>query len=275
MKLIDKIFFLIKSIFRRTPEVQAKIYTILSNCRIDNKSIIITGGGSGLGLAMAKKFISEGAKVLITGRRENVLAKAAGELGCEYEVLDVSKPDTFEQFFITAKAKLGRIDALVNNAGVSLHEGSFFDVTPEGFDKQIATNFKGAFFMTQAYIRTLVTDKAQGNVLFISSETGETADCRPYGYTKAAINSMVQGLAYLFKNKGIRINAIAPGITASAMTGVDPHGDISAGTYGQGRFYLPEEVAEVATFILSPASGCISGQIITCNNAQTVNARWK
>lgn len=253
----------------------AQIYTLSDNHSLYGFGIIITGGGSGLGLAMAKKFISEGAKVLITGRREDVLVKAASELGCEYAVLDVTKPDTFEQFFVTAKAKLGRIDALVNNAGVSLHEGSFFDVTPEGFDKQIATNFKGAFFMTQAYIRTLVTDKAQGNVLFISSETGETADCRPYGYTKAAINSMVQGLAYLFKNKGIRINAIAPGITASAMTGVDPHGDISAGTYGQGRFYLPEEVAEVATFILSPASGCISGQIITCNNAQTVNARWK
>lgn len=256
-------------------KVTAEIEYLSPSEKLVGNNMIITGGGSGLGLAMAKKFISEGAKVLITGRREDVLAKAASDLGCEYEVLDVTKPDTFEQFFITAKAKLGRIDALVNNAGVSLHEGSFFDVTPQGFDKQIATNFKGAFFMTQAYIRTLITDKAQGNVLFISSETGETADCRPYGYTKAAINSMVQGLAYLFKNKGIRINAIAPGITASAMTGVDPHGDISAGTYGQGRFYLPEEVAEVATFILSPASGCISGQIITCNNAQTVNARWK
>lgn len=253
----------------------AEIYTLSGNHSLCSFCIIITGGGSGLGLAMAKKFISEGAKVLITGRREDVLAEAAAELGCEYAVLDVTKPDTFEQFFITAKAKLGRIDALVNNAGVSLHEGSFFDVTSESFDKQIATNFKGAFFMTQAYIKMLSADKAQGNVLFISSETGETADCRPYGYTKAAINSMVQGLAYLFKNKGIRINAIAPGITASAMTGVDPNGDIYAGTYGQGRFYLPEEVAEVATFILSPASGCISGQIITCNNAQTVNARWK
>lgn len=238
-------------------------------------SIIITGGGAGIGLAMARKFISEGAKVLITGRRVDVLAKAADDLGCEYAVLDVTKPDTFEQFFKTAKDKLGRIDALVNNAGVSLHECSFFDVTPEGFDKQIATNFKGAFFMAQAYIKMLVADKAKGNVLFISSETGETADCRPYGYTKAAINSMVQGLAYLFKNQCIRINAIAPGITASAMTGIDPSGDISAGTYGQGRFYLPEEVAEIAAFILSPASECISGQIITCNNSQTVNARWK
>lgn len=255
--------------------VPAAINYLSPSNKLDGMGIVITGGGSGLGLAMARKFVSAGAKVLITGRREDVLAKSAAELGCEYAVLDVTKPDTFEQFFVTAKAKLGRIDALVNNAGVSLHEGSFFDVTPEGFDKQIATNFKGAFFMTQAYIRTLVTDKAQGNVLFISSETGETADCRPYGYTKAAINSMVQGLAYLFKNNGIRINAIAPGITASAMTGVDPNGDIYAGTYGQGRFYLPEEVAEVATFILSPASGCISGQIITCNNAQTVNARWK
>lgn len=151
----------------------------------------------------------------------------------------------------------------------------FFDVNPGGFDIQIATNLTGPFFMTQAYIKSLMKNDKTGNVLFISSETGGTADCRPYGYTKAAINSMVQGLAHLFKNKGIRVNAIAPEITASDMTGVSSDGNLYAGEYGQGRFYLPEEVAEVACFLLSPVSDCISGQIITCNNAQTVNARWK
>lgn len=255
--------------------VTPQISNLPPSHKLDGKGIIITGGGSGLGYAMAKKFVSEGAKVLITGRREDVLKKASTELGCIYAVLDVTKPDDFEQFFSKAKTKLGHIDTLVNNAGVSLHETSFFDVTPDGFDLQIATNFRGPFFMTQTFIKKLLESDQSGNVLFISSETGDTADCRPYGYTKAAINSMVQGLAYLFKNKGIRINAIAPGITASDMTGVSSDGNLYAREYGQGRFYMPEEVAEVACFLISPVSDCISGQIITCNNAQTVNARWK
>ena len=86
---------------------------------------------------------------------------------------------------------------------------------------------------------------------------------------------MVQGLAYLFKQEGIRVNAVAPGVTASDMTGFKVNGDLSAGEYAAGRIYLPEEVAETACFLVSDASSCISGQIITCNNAQTVNARWK
>lgn len=100
-------------------------------------------------------------------------------------------------------------------------------------------------------------------------------DFRPYGFTKVAVNSMVQGLAYLFRKEGIRINAVAPGITASDMTGIKTDGNLSSGNYATGRYYLPEEVAETACFLLSDASGCISGQILTCNNAQTINARWK
>ena len=110
--------------------------------------------------------------------------------------------------------------------------------------------------------------------MLISSETGETSDFRPYGYTKAAINSMVKGLANLYNKSGIRINAIAPGVTVTDLTKVANDGNLYAGDYGQGRYYLPEEIAEVATFLLSPAASCISGQIIVCNNAQTVNPRW-
>lgn len=117
-------------------------------------------------------------------------------------------------------------------------------------------------------------NKIKGNILFVSSETGETADIRPYGLTKAAINSLVQGLAYLYASQGIRVNAIAPGVTATGMTGVS-NTNLYYPANPNGRAYLPEEMAEVATFLLSDASGCISGQIVACNNAKTINARWK
>ena len=182
---------------------------------------------------------------------------------------------SFDTFITTADGMLDGVDCLVNNAGISLHEQTFFDVTPESFDAQIATNLRGAFFLTQSFTRLLLAKGRKGNVLFVSSETGETVDIRPYGFTKAAINSMVQGLAYLFVSKGIRVNAVAPGITASDMTGYKADGNLYLPGNATDRIYLPEEVAETACFLLSDASGCISGQIVVCNNGKTINARWK
>ena len=101
-----------------------------------------------------------------------------------------------------------------------------------------------------------------------------TVDERPYGLTKAALNSLVQGLAYRYVNKGYRINAVAPGVTISDMVGGDANGDLRYGNITH-RYYLPEEVAEVASFLLSDASNCLNGQILVCNEGKTINARWK
>lgn len=261
--------------FGFTNKVTATITYNTPNQTLNGKKIIITGGGRGLGSAMAEKFVKEGSEVLIVGRTEKTVKETADRIGCKYLTLDVSKVDTFADFIKQADELLGGINCLVNNAGISLHENTFFDVTPDTFDRQIDTNFKGAFFLTQEFIKLIKANNRKANVLFVSSETGDTMDFRPYGFTKAAVNSMVQGLAYLFRKENIRVNAVAPGITASDMTGISADGDISAGNYATGRYYLPEEVAETACFLLSDASGCVSGQIITCNNAQTVNARWK
>lgn len=258
-----------------TKPVYAKISYLQPNQQLAGKKIIITGGGRGLGASMAKKFIAEGANVLIAGRSEKTLKTYAEKIGCKYLTLDVSKPETFADFINKADELLGGVNTIVNNAGISLHEPTFFDVTPESFNAQVDTNLKGCFFLTQQFVRLILPRKQSGNVLFVSSETGDTMDFRPYGFTKAAVNSMVQGLAYLFRKDGIRVNAVAPGITASDMTGIKTDGDLFSNYYATGRFYLPEEVAETACFLLSDASGCVSGQIITCNNAQTVNARWK
>ena len=144
-------------IFRGVPIIDIKAEILLSapSEKLKGKSIIITGGGKGLGKSMAQKFVLEGANVLITGRDEEALAKTSTEIGCQYEVLDVQRPELFDKFILLAESKLGGLDILVNNAGISLHENHFFDVNPGGFDKQIATNFKGAYFLTQRFIKRL------------------------------------------------------------------------------------------------------------------------
>ena len=102
-----------------------------------------------------------------------------------------------------------------------------------------------------------------------------TVDDRPYGLTKAAMNSLVQGLAYRFVSEGYRINAIAPGVTASDMTGVKVDENLYCYNKVTNRYYLPEEVAEIACFLLSDISNALNGQILVCNEGKTINARWK
>lgn len=266
-----------KYILRGVPvkNITANISYLQPNNRLSGKKIIVTGGGKGLGAAMAKKFVSEGASVLISGRNEQTLRSTAGRIGCKYLTLDIQNTAELDNFISEADRILEGVDCLVNNAGISLHEPTFFDVTPETFDAQIATNLRGGFFLTQSFTKLLLRGKRKGNVLFISSETGETVDIRPYGFTKAAINSMVQGLACLFVKEGIRVNAVAPGITASDMTGYKVDGDLFLEGNATNRVYLPEEVAETACFLLSDVSGCVSGQVIVCNNGKTINSRWK
>ena len=276
MSIKSSIISVLRTIFSGSAKhVTAEISYLLPKGLLRGKKIIITGGGRGLGASMAEKFVKEGADVLIVGRTEKTVKDTAERIGCKYLTLDVSKVEAFKNFIQQADELIGGVNCLVNNAGISLHENTFFDVTPDTFDKQIDTNFKGAFFLTQEFIRKVKAEGRRANVLFVSSETGDTMDFRPYGFTKAAVNSMTQGLAYLFAKDNIRINAVAPGVTVSDMTGVKADGDIYIAYNHTERAYLPEEVAEIACFLLSDASGCVSGQVITCNNAKTVNARWK
>lgn len=255
--------------------VKADIKYLNPSNKLKNKKILLTGGNRGIGYAMAKKFISEGAEVVITGRNKQTLKASAEKLSCKYLVLDVTKTEDFKNAIETADNMLGGLNCLVNNAGISLHEPTFFDVSPHTFDQQINTNLRSDMFLTQCFIKHLLSKgTGGGSILCVSSEVGELADNRPYGWTKSAINSVVRGLASNFAKDGIRINAISPGITCSDMTGVNKD-NLYIPTNATQRAYLPEEVAEVAAFLLSDAAGCLSGQILVCNNAKTVYTRQK
>ena len=259
------------------PKVTANISLLQPNNQLKGKKIIITGGGRGIGYSMAKKFVSEGADVLIAGRNEEKLRQSAKELSCKYLVLDVQDTNSFDTFMEEADKLLGGVNCLVNNAGISLHENCFMNVNSGQFDSQFDTNLKGPFFLTQSFIKRCGTGNTaeMRNVLFTSSETSCTVDERPYGLSKAALNSLVQGLAYRYVNMGYRINAIAPGVTVSDMVGAPENGDLYCGYNVTKRYYLPEEVAEVACLLLSDASNCLNGQILLCNEGKTINARWK
>lgn len=254
--------------------VSANISYLSPNQRLHGKKIIITGGGKGLGLSMAKKFISEGAIVLIAGRNEETLMKTAKDLNCKYLTLDVQDINSFDKFIYDAYSLLGKIDCLVNNAGVSLHEGNFRNVSEEQFNTQVNTNLRGSYFLAQKFVKLYEeNNQDNGKLLFISSERGITVDDIPYGLTKVAINSLVQGLATKLISKGIRVNAIAPGVTVSDMTGYKSMENLYLPYNITKRVYLPEEVAEIACFLLSDAANILNGQILVCNEGKTINSK--
>lgn len=241
-----------------------------------NKKILITGGGSGLGFYIAKKCANEGAKVIIVGRNKEKLEEAINQLGpnTSYMIFDVQESEKSEEFMKEVFEKHGKIDCLINNAGISLHEKDFFNVTIDKFNKQIDTNLKGAYFLTQAYIN-LLQEKDQGNVIFISSERGAQCDYLPYGLTKVAINSLTEGLSRKYYKRGIRVNAVAPGITASNMTNIDKDSNLYCSYNASGRYFIPEEVAEVVAFLISDISKCISGEVIYCDAGNHLNPWFK
>lgn len=256
-------------------QVKAEISYLLPSERLAEKKIIVTGGGRGLGLAMARRFVAEGADVLICGRDEERLKDSAKKIGAKYLALDVTDAGDFDSFIDEADKKLGGLDCLVNNAGISLHEGNVFNVTPVQFDLQIATNLRGSYFLAQKFAERLRRSGSAGNILFISSERGSYVDDLPYGITKAAINSLVQGLAARLIKYSIRVNALAPGVTTSDMTGFKEDGNLLCHYNITHRVYLPDEVAEIATFLLSDASRCLNGQILVCNEGKSINYHWK
>ncbi len=253
--------------------VRTNIVFLSPSQKLIGKNVIITGGSRGLGYAMAKKFTSEGANVLITGRDKERLEQVAVEIGCQYIAYNVTDFEHMEDFILKADKLLGGVNVLVNNAGISLHEGTIRNVSFTQFDMQMDTNLKGAYFLTQKFLALYEKEKREnGSVLFLSSERGEHVDDLPYGIIKAAINSLTKGLAKMLIRGNIRINAIAPGITATDMTSRSPE-NLYAGEYSTGRYYLPEEVAEIACFLISDVANCLSGQILLCNNGKSINYR--
>lgn len=252
--------------------ISVNITKTVSGEILKDHNILITGGGSGIGLAIARRCAEEGANVIIVGRNEKRLREAASTISnCKIIPFDLTEIDLLPDLLAQAEKLIGQdIDSLVLNAGISLHEDNIEFVTIEGYEKQFTTNLESTYFLAKEFVNKRKDKKS--NLLFISSERGFQCDDVPYGLTKCSINSLTRGLSRRFYRNGIRVNAIAPGITTSNMTGVKDNDNLALNRVVSGRVFIADEIAEVALFLLSDASMCISGEIIACDAGEYISS---
>ena len=246
------------------------------------KSILVTGGGSGLGLAMAKAFASYGAKVTIAGRNPDRLAAALPEISCaareEGEAdgfpADVRDPEQVARLVAHAVERFGKVDGLVNNAA-----GNFLvmaeDLTPNGFDAVVRTVLYGSVHCTLAVGRHLLERRAPGAIVSIVTTyawTG-TAFALPSACAKAGVLAMTRSLAVEWGRAGIRLNAIAPGPipTAGAFSRLVPNAEAQSQALARiplARFGKKEEIANLATFLLSDLCPYQTGDCVTMDGGE-------
>ncbi|HKF44287.1 MAG TPA: SDR family oxidoreductase [Thermoanaerobaculia bacterium] len=249
---------------------------------LTEKSVIVTGGGSGLGLAMASAFAAHGAKVTIVGRSPEKLEAAVPQIASEAReegeadsfAADVRDPVQVEGLVAHAVGRFGKIDALVNNAA-----GNFLafseNLTPNGFDAVVRTVLYGSVNCTLAVGKHLLARQAPGSILSIVTSyawTG-TAYALPSACAKAGVLAMTRSLAVEWGHAGIRLNAIAPGpiptegAFSRLMAGPGAQ-KISLDRIPLGRFGTKEEIANLAIFLLSDLCPWQTGDCVTMDGGE-------
>jgi NAD(P)-dependent dehydrogenase (short-subunit alcohol dehydrogenase family) len=243
--------------------------SVLDLFSLDGKVAIVTGASSGLGVAFAIGLAEAGADVAICARRVDRLQETKAKVEatgrrCVAIEADVANPDACTKVVTETVSTLGRVDILINNAGV----GTAVPATreqPDEFRRVIDINLNGSYFMAQACGRAM---KEGGSIVNIGSVLGSTTAGLPqaaYAASKAAIIGLTRDLAQQWTGrKGIRVNALAPGFFESEMTEQYPEGylDLMMGRVPAGRKGDPRELVAAAVFLASPASGYVTGALL-------------
>ncbi len=241
------------------------------------KNILITGGGSGIGFAIAQRCINSGGKVVITGRNEEKLKEALNILGSDYAhyiVWDISKVDEIKSHLKEVRKSFGGdVDILINNAGIA--PSKFWGNTnEEEWNKIYNTNLKGGFFLTQQITKDWKNYEhlEYKKIINISSQGGFVGATYPYRMVKWDIRGLTEGLGKSLINDRIIVNGIAPGIVKTSMQEFSLHqGDnLYTNQNPIHRVCLPEEIAELALFLMSDRSNFIIGQTIVCDGGYTL-----
>lgn len=276
-KKLSLVFKSIKEIYSYGGYTTTNISYINHGDILKDKKILITGGSTGIGFNIAKKCIQEGATVVITGRNEGKLKQAKEEINSplvQTLVWDISQINKIEESIVCAQELLGGdIDILVNNAGI-VNGVLFPNVTEEIWDKVYAINSKGLFFLTQSLSDKWIKETriCPKKIINISSQGGFVGATYPYRMTKWDIAGLTQGLGIKLAPHGIIVNGIAPGIVSTNM---QPNcqgqkENLFCPQNPLKRFALPEEIAELAIYLMSDASNFIVGQTIVCDGGYSL-----
>ena len=244
---------------------------------LKDKVALITGGGTGLGLAMAKAFVEQGTRVVITGRRESVLAEACKAIGEDstYAVFDITQLGQIPGFIETIEAKSGPIDILINNAGIHIKK-DIFDYTDIDFENIMRTNQQAVFTLSRE-VGKKMAERHKGCILLISSMASQYGIPKVIGYTaaKSAVEGMTRGMAVELSPLGVRVNCIAPGFIRSDMSGsaLDNDPERKAKVLSRtpmGFLGAPEDVANAAVFLCSDAAKYITGVVLPVDGGNSI-----
>lgn len=238
--------------------------------KLRNDKILIFGGGSGIGKAVAKRFCDAGAKVLITGRTKEKLEEAKAEINSEnlyIKVFDIKDVEKHELMFQEAEKILGGLNGFVNAAalgsGVLGRGYEPWDITGDEWDMLTDINFKAAFFLIRNEVDYLLKNNVRGNILNFASNAACMDIVGQYGASKEAIIKWTRSFGKHYGHNGIIINGIAPGATFTPMIARHAHSiDQEYKRHAIERFIRPEEIAELAFYLMSDYGEIICGHTV-------------
>lgn len=234
---------------------------------------IVTGGAQGIGEACIRRFAREGAKVVIADIDDGHGTALASELGGLYVHCDVSDKVQVDGLVTQTMAAHGRIDVLVNNAGI-FKAAEFLEVTEADFDAVLRINLKGSFLMGQAVAREMAK-AGKGSIVNMSSVNGVLAipTIASYNVSKGGINQLTRVMALALADKGIRVNAVAPGTIATelaakaVLTSEEAKAKIMSRT-PMKRLGEPSEIADTVAYLASDAASYITGEIVVVDGGR-------
>lgn len=243
---------------------------------LKGKVAVVTGGTRGIGFEIVRKYLANGAKVVLFGSRQETVEKALAKLreeNAEWEVEGLfpklTDASEVERAISSVKEKFGKIDILVNNAGIS-QSTPLYDCTAEEFDKVIDLNVKALFYTIQPTAK-LMKEQGGGCIINTSSMVSISGQPSGVGYptSKFAVNGMTISLARELAKDGIRVNAVAPGVTRTDMVASLPEQVVSAisAKIPLGRVGEPEEVADAFVYLASEMASYVTGEILSVDGA--------
>jgi len=241
------------------------------------KLAIVTGGASGLGLATAKKLVENNIRTIIVGRNESNLKEAAAHLGklCIYKAFDLNDLAAIPQLVEEIALEYGQIDILVNNAGIN-QKKPFTEVTDDDFQNIIQTNLTSVFALSREVVKEMLKFNS-GAIINISSMAAQYGIPCVIAYTasKSAIEGITKAMAVELSPHGIRVNCVAPGFIATAMSAKAMNNDPARKQKAlsrtpMGKFGDPEDVAEAVLYLCSDAAKYVTGVVLPVDGGNSV-----